>query len=232
MRESFIFYNSFLEAIEELDDKKQLKLYKAIANFALKNEEPEKLTGIEKAIFALIKPQILANNKRFEDGKKGAEFGKLGGRPKKTKTPVGFSQKTPNVNENVNVNVNVNENVNQNVNQNENENVIDIFCGDEVEKVFQTYQKKCPDLLPLTFERKNREVRQLIADYLDETARNYSYFEAVCEKGNCLKEIAGKKIDLKMLIKNHIGINNGKYLNKESPPKKGLSEDYINDLFK
>lgn len=222
MRDSFIFYNSFLEAIEELDDKKQLKLYKAITNFALKNEEPQKLIGVEKAIFALIKPQILANNKRFEDGKKGAEFGKLGGRPKKTKTPVGFSQKTPNENENVNVNDN----------DNENENVIDIFCGDEVEKLFEIYQKKCPELLPLTFERKNKEIRQLVADYLEETARSYSYFETICEKGNYLKEIAGKKIDLKMLIKNHIGINNGKYLNKESPPKKGLSEDYINDLFK
>lgn len=116
MKDSFIFYKSFLEAIEELDDKKQLKLYKSIANFALKNEEPTNLQGIEKAIFALIKPQISANNKRYEDGKKG-------GRPKKNKTSgfenektSGFVEKKPNVN--VNDNENDNENVNVNVNDN------------------------------------------------------------------------------------------------------------------
>ncbi|MDR0486283.1 MAG: hypothetical protein LBH29_06115 [Elusimicrobiota bacterium] len=35
----------------------------------------------------LIKPQIDANNKKFENGKKGGEFGYLGGRPKKEETP-------------------------------------------------------------------------------------------------------------------------------------------------
>lgn len=230
MRDSFIFYNSFLEALDELEPEVQLIVYQAIARYSLREEMPA-LEGTAKAIFSLIKPQIDANNKRYEDGCKG-------GRPQKqqNKKPVVFEKdknKKPVVLKNDDFQKpNVNENVNQNENENQNENVIDIFCGEEVEKIFQTYQKKCPDLLPLTFERKNREVRQLIADYLEETERNYSYFEAVCEKGNCLKEIAGKKIDLKMLIKNHIGINNGKYLNKESPPKKGLSEDYINDLFK
>lgn len=114
MKDSFIFYASFLEAIEELDDKKQLKLYKAITNFALKNSEPANLQGIEKAIFALIKPQITANNKRYEDGKKG-------GRPRKNKTTgfenektSGYSEKKPNVNVNVNVNENDNVNVNEN----------------------------------------------------------------------------------------------------------------------
>ena len=116
MKESFIFYASFYKAIEELDEKKQLKLYKSIMKLALENEENEKLTGIEKAIFELIKPQILANNKRYEDGQKG-------GRPKKNKTTgfekektTGFENKKPNVN--VNVNDNENENVNVNVNVN------------------------------------------------------------------------------------------------------------------
>ena len=114
MKESFIFYASFYKAIEELDEKKQLKLYKSIMKLALENEENEKLTGIEKAIFELIKPQILANNKRYEDGQKG-------GRPRKNKTTgfekektTGFENKKPNVN--VNVNDNENENVNVNVN--------------------------------------------------------------------------------------------------------------------
>ena len=39
MKESFIFYASFFEAICELDDKKRLKMYDSITNLALKNEE-------------------------------------------------------------------------------------------------------------------------------------------------------------------------------------------------
>lgn len=117
MRDSFIFYNSFLDALDELDADTRLKVYDAITHYAIKDEEPE-LTGIAKAIFSLIKPQIDANNKRYEDGKKGAGFGKLGGRPKKEKTlknPIGVisenPKETPNVNVNDNVNVNVNDNV-------------------------------------------------------------------------------------------------------------------------
>lgn len=109
MRESFIFYDSFLQAIEELEPDIQLEVYQAIARYSLKDELPE-LSGIAKAIFSLIKPQIDANNKRYENGKKGAGFGVLGGRPKKQK-PQENPKETPNVNDNDNVNVNVNDNV-------------------------------------------------------------------------------------------------------------------------
>ena len=118
MKESFVFFRSFFEAIEEIDEKKQLKLYKSIANFALNNEKPTDLRGIEKAIFSLIEPQITASSKRYEVSKKCGEYGKLGGRPKKEKTLKGFENETLNVNDNVNVNVNVNDNHNENVNVN------------------------------------------------------------------------------------------------------------------
>lgn len=58
MRESFIFYRSFFEAIKDLDDKKRLKMYDLIANFALNEEEIEVKNGICKQLFILIKPQI------------------------------------------------------------------------------------------------------------------------------------------------------------------------------
>ncbi len=116
-KQSFIFYASFYEALQELSDKSRLKLYDAITSYALRGIECD-LTGIEKAVFALIKPQLHANNQRYENGKKGAEFGKLGGRPKKPQeNPKGDKSgnskgdmeenptKTPN--ENVNENVNV-----------------------------------------------------------------------------------------------------------------------------
>lgn len=118
MQDSMIFYKSFFDAINNVDDKGvQLQVYKAIFEFSLLEQEP-KLEGLAYTLFILIKPQLKANLKRREDGAKGKEYGKLGGRPKKNpmglleKTPMGLDTKTPNVNvnDNVNVNVNVNDN--------------------------------------------------------------------------------------------------------------------------
>lgn len=110
-RDSFIFYRSFFESIEKLKKKDQLTLFSYICRYAL-GEETEKLDGVAAAIFDLIKPQIDANTRRYEGGKKG-------GRPKIKEKPIanlGVTISEPNVNENVNVNVNENENVNVNVN--------------------------------------------------------------------------------------------------------------------
>ena len=123
-RESFIFYASFYDAIKELPNELRLEIFDAVCEFSLNGKEPE-LTGVAKAIFTLIRPQIAANFARYEGGLKGAEYGRLGGRPKKTpnepqgeeksgnenptKTPPKPHQnptKTPNENDNVNDNVN------------------------------------------------------------------------------------------------------------------------------
>ena len=124
-KDSFVFYGSFYEALQDLKDKDRLKVYDAICELALRGNET-KLAGIQKTIFILIKPQILANTKRYLDGKKG-------GRPNKkttvfqkeettgyeNKKPLvlknekySYENKKPNVNENVNVNDNENVNVN------------------------------------------------------------------------------------------------------------------------
>ena len=68
-KESFVFYKSFFEALQDLKDKDRLQLYDAICELAL-NEKDTKLTGLPKTIFTLIKPQILANTKRYENGRK------------------------------------------------------------------------------------------------------------------------------------------------------------------
>ncbi len=68
-KESFVFYRSFFEALSDLKDKDRLRLYDAICELAL-NENDTELTGIAKTIFTLIKPQILANSERYKNGKK------------------------------------------------------------------------------------------------------------------------------------------------------------------
>jgi len=118
-RDSFIFYRSFYEAIKELPDEEKGRVYNAIFMYALDGEFAQ-LSGVEKAIFTLVKPQIDANQRRYENGSKGAEYGKLGGRPsnkekhlenpKETpKKPLENPKLTPNVNVNVNENDNVND---------------------------------------------------------------------------------------------------------------------------
>lgn len=75
-REAMLFYKSFDEAISLLPDDDQLKAYRAIIRYGLYGEDPD-IDGVAGAIFLLAKPQIDANNRKYENGKRG-------GRPKKT----------------------------------------------------------------------------------------------------------------------------------------------------
>ena len=229
MRESFIFYSSFVEAIDELPEDIQLKVYQAISHYAIYGEECN-LSGIAKAVFALIKPQIDANNKRYIDGCKG-------GRPKKeikneNKKPVVFKNEK---NKKPNDNDNVNDNVNVNVNENDippiipqrdisvcEENLIknphlktDPFTNPLIDKCFDVYKQNCFNLPKLRFEPRNRQVREELTDFLAEIDNDVGYFEELCQKANDLKQICNKPIDFKSLIRNHIGIVNGKYLEKD-----------------
>lgn len=128
-RESIVFYRSFYEAIKLQPKKIQADLYNALLEYAFTGEVIE-MNNAVKSVFLLIKPQIDANNTRYENSKKG-------GRPKKGKTDSleknmkiktnGFennektetdSSKNNNensVSEKPNVNVNENVNVNDNV---------------------------------------------------------------------------------------------------------------------
>ena len=78
MRDGFIFYRSFFESFENLSKKDKLVLFDALCNYALNDIVPE-LSGTTAAIFKLLKPQVDANNRRYENGKKG-------GRPKQNQT--------------------------------------------------------------------------------------------------------------------------------------------------
>ena len=127
-RDSFIFYGSFYEAISCLDDATRLQCYDAVASYAITGIDPE-LNGVAKAIFALIKPQIDANNKRYNNGCKGAEYGKKGGRPvtknpigDNDENPIGDTSKNPIGDNDENPKETPNEKENENVNENENEN--------------------------------------------------------------------------------------------------------------
>ncbi len=150
-RDSFIFYRSFYEAISELPKENQADTYDAIMQYALNQEEVE-LTGVSKAIFSLVKPQLDANYKKYENGKQ--KKSKAEAKQKQTKSKVG-----------TNVNENVNDNENVNVNDNDNENVSD-SCVDGLQKIIDFYNQNIGLITPYGIEVLEDYAKEMPADLI------------------------------------------------------------------
>lgn len=67
MRDSVLFYRSFYDALKNIPSDERLKVYDSIMEYGMYDRDPE-LDGVALAIFLLAKPQIDANNKRYENG--------------------------------------------------------------------------------------------------------------------------------------------------------------------
>ena len=80
MRDSVVFYRSFWEAIKQLPEKERLESITAILEYGLDEIEP-KSAGVASAMFLMAKPQIDANNRRYQNGTKG-------GRPSTKEEPI------------------------------------------------------------------------------------------------------------------------------------------------
>lgn len=103
MRDSFVFYRSFFESFSDLSKKDKLALFDALCNYALNDVEPD-LTGAPSAMFKLLKPQVDANNRKYENGKKG---GRPKGNQDETKPKPNNNQDETKAEPNVNANANV-----------------------------------------------------------------------------------------------------------------------------
>ena len=100
-RESFVFYRSFFESIRDLPRDIQGEVLTAIIEYGLYGETTENPKPIAGAILKLVIPQIEANNKRYNNGKKG-------GRPIKNKTEQEPKQNQNETKPKPNVNINDN----------------------------------------------------------------------------------------------------------------------------
>lgn len=94
-KNGFVFYRSFYEAISKVSSKEtKAEIFEAICELGLNDNVVELDDSIGQIIMDLIKPQLQANNKKYEDGKKG-------GRPPKKTTgyeeekTTGFENKKP-----------------------------------------------------------------------------------------------------------------------------------------
>jgi hypothetical protein len=118
MRDSMIFYRSFYEAIQDLPDAEALQVYNAIFSYGLNFEEPE-LTGTASTVFKLIKPQLIANIRKYENSLKG-------GRPKSGKESLPLDEEETKMKPKENQNETkskANGNGNGNLNKNPNSNL-------------------------------------------------------------------------------------------------------------
>lgn len=57
-RESFVFYRSFLSAIQEMEEPDQLAMFRIICDYALDGKAPALTSAIHRAVFAAIRPNI------------------------------------------------------------------------------------------------------------------------------------------------------------------------------
>jgi len=119
MSDSFVFYRSFHEALKDLSREQYGNIMFAINDYALNKIEPE-LSGVEKIVFTLVKPQLDANMKRQEEGKKGGrprtslntEKPAVSEKPKNQKPMVSENEENKKPNDNENENLNDNDNLN------------------------------------------------------------------------------------------------------------------------
>lgn len=72
IRDSVVFYKSFYEAISTLQPDEKLKAIEYMMEYALYGREPEGNTAAY-GMFLMARPQIDANNRKYENGKKGGK---------------------------------------------------------------------------------------------------------------------------------------------------------------
>ncbi|MBQ8424437.1 MAG: hypothetical protein IJX17_08945 [Clostridia bacterium] len=134
IRDSFVMFKNWSEAIEALPEEYQLETYKALSKYGLTGEMPEDISPVTKAILISFSKGMENNIARYNAS---VENGKKGGRPKKEQPseeneqpscenenlekPRKTQENLTEPNHNLNVNVNVNDSVNVNENGNDNE---------------------------------------------------------------------------------------------------------------
>ena len=114
-RDTTIFYKNHYETIKRLPAEKQILILTAIFDYAFYGKETEfsEENYICSVIYSLVKPQIDANNRKYQNGK-------LGGRPKNNQNETKIKPKINQTITKTKPNVNDNDNVNENNNINNN----------------------------------------------------------------------------------------------------------------
>lgn len=96
-RDGFYFHRSFWEAVNELPQKDQLPILRAIILFGLFGEEPEKLSPMQKGFYLLVRPILQKGRNKAANGKKGGSKKEANGKQTESKkegaSPLPLSDK-------------------------------------------------------------------------------------------------------------------------------------------
>ena len=159
-KESFIMYDSFLQAANYLPAEEFKEFILMIRDYALYGlDEPSKNPYINM-VMAVVKPNLDKAEERRQtaitNGSKGAPFGNQGGAPRKGETREEYDARrlsrtlnNPQITPNEPLNVNVNDNVKENENENDNEDGKVNAQGDiNTETLPSPSSSSCPSLNP------------------------------------------------------------------------------------
>lgn len=89
----FPFLATYRDAIDVLEEKDQLELYKAITDYGLYMKEPQNASAVVRAVFLVLKPLLDKSRKNRQNGRKG-------GAPKGNSNARKTSEKQPKTSEN------------------------------------------------------------------------------------------------------------------------------------
>jgi hypothetical protein len=169
-RDSFLIYRSFIEAGAEIKSKNdRLMFYEAIFNYALENIHPN-LKGPAKGLFMLVKPQLDANRKKFENGNKSKQ--------KEGNSEANDKQNGSKSGTNDNDNDNENKNGNNNANEPTAPHFLNPEIADQVTQLTvaqcrERYDKECVtelDTIGMNLRIKKDELI-LLQNYFDRWAK-------------------------------------------------------------
>ena len=172
-----VFYRSFYEALKDLPDSERLQVYDAIFSYGLDQKDAQ-MTGITSVIWKLIKPNIDANLRRYENGLKGAKAKQKQSKPKAKGKQTGSKPKA-------NVDVDVDKDEDKDVNENK-----DIYTKFAHLKISVTENKK---LIELGYTQDEIiQVYRAIENY----AKNKNYKSLYLTAINWLVKNFGKRVPL------------------------------------
>jgi len=196
-----IFYRSFFESLKELPQENKIEVYDAIFSYSLNFEELE-LSGISKSIFTLIKPQLDANLKRYENGNKSKTFKNKSKSEAKQKQTISETEANNKQSESKGeANKNVNDNDNDNVNDNVNDNFLEKKYPPEILETYKKFNLWIKEKVPNVLKIK----KQISIDEYLKLKKVYNDMKPVTETLIAMhnyKEAPKRYVDVYLTLKN------------------------------
>ena len=200
-KDGFIFYRSFYDSINALDESMQLEVYQALAEYGLSGEIKDDLSPITKALLTAMIPTIDNANKRYVAS---VQNGKKGGRPKKNKEEVSENLEKPNQNLNKPSNnltkPNPNPSVSVSVYDTDTEDMIKDKKIKEKDKTVARAQQSLNYITELLLKKEliyENEV-QLVDDMIKSYLSSFSAIDIKCKCEYILEKMKGKDLNNRM----------------------------------